>query len=419
MKRIVITGMGTVGPLGLNVPETWENIKAGKSGIGLITRFDSSSLDTHIGGEVKDFDPAKWLGHKEARRMDRYSQFAIVAALEALEQADYQITPENSFDTGVLIGAGFGGSETLQEGVDILQTQGPRRVKPLMFPSVLNNMGSAQVAMRLGIRGVNFSVSAACATSGVAIGEAAELIRRGDVEVMLAGGSEAAFALFAMAGLNAMRALSTRNDSPQEASRPFDKTRDGFVPSEGAGVLVLESLEHAQARGAQILAELVGYGCTCDASHITQPDESGVAVAHAIRKAMHKAGVTINDIDYINAHGTSTPLNDLQETRVIKQVFGERAYEIPVSSTKSMTGHAMSSSGVFEAIFCIQAMREGVIPPTINYQYQDPECDLDYVPNTARKGDLKYVMSNSFGFGGQNAVLIFKRWENGASPNGA
>lgn len=412
-KRIVITGMGMVTPLGLNVAETWANIKACKSGVGYITRFDSSPLDTHIGAEVKGFDAAQWLGNKEARRMDRYAQFAVVSALEAVAQANYRITPDNTFETGVIVGAGFGGSETLQEGIDVLYKRGPKKISPFTFPMVLNNMGSAQVAMRLGIRGTNFTVSAACATGAVAIGEGAELIRRGEVNAVIAGGSEATFALFSLAGLNAMKALSTRNDSPETASRPFDATRDGFVPCEGAAVVLLESLESAQARGATILAELVGYGCTCDATHVSAPDPEGTAIVRAMQRAMQRAGITIQEIDYINAHGTSTPLNDANETRMIKKVFGERAYQIPVSSTKSMIGHAMSSSGSMEAIFSIMALREGFIPATINYQYPDPECDLDYVPNTPRRANLRYVMSNSFGFGGQNAVLIFKRWEDG------
>jgi 3-oxoacyl-[acyl-carrier-protein] synthase II len=416
MKRIVITGMGIISPLGHTVEETWGNVKAGRSGIGKITRFDTSELDTHIGGEVKEFDPSKWLGHKEARRMDRFAQYAIVASLEALAQSNYSITPDNTFDTGIIIGAGFGGTETLQAGFDNMVKNGPRRISPLTFPSVVPNMGAAQTAMRLGIRGINFSLSAACASSAVAIGEAAEIIRRGDANVMLAGGTEAGFALFSIAGLNAMHALSTRNDSPEEASRPFDATRDGFVPSEGAAMVVIESLEYAQARGAKILAELAGYACTCDAHHITAPEPEGTSVAYAMRKALSKAGITINDIDYINAHGTSTPLNDLQESRVIKQVFGEQAYNIPVSSTKSMTGHAMSSAGSLEAIFSVLAIRDGIIPPTINYYHRDPECDLDYVPLTARKANLRYVMSDSFGFGGQNGVLIIKKWEqNGSS----
>jgi 3-oxoacyl-[acyl-carrier-protein] synthase II len=412
MKRIVITGMGMITPLGLNVGETWAKIIRGESGIGRITRFDTTDIETPIGGEVKDFDPVKHLGHKEARRMDRFSQFAIVSAMEALAQSGYQITPENAFDTAVVIGAGFGGAETLAEGYEVMMNQGPSRVKPLMFPSVISNMGAAQVAMKLGIRGVNYSIAAACATSALCIGEGARLIQNGDAEVVLAGGSEAGMARFAFAGLNAMRVLTTAyNDTPERASRPFDAKRDGFVPSEGAGVLVLESLEHAQKRGANILAELVGYGATCDASHISAPDPEGAAVAYAMRKAIKQAGIDPQAISYINAHGTSTPTNDAQETAVIKQVLGDYAYQVPISSTKSMTGHAMSSSGVFEAIFSVLAIREGLIPPTINLENPDPVCDLDYVPGIARKAALRYVLSNSFGFGGQNAVLLFKRWE--------
>ncbi len=411
MKRIVITGMGLLSPVGHNVTENWENIKAGISGIAPITRLNTDKIETHIGGEVKDFDPGKFLGHKEARRMDRFAQFAIVCAQEAAAQGNYTITAQNTFETAVIVGAGFGGAETLQEGLDTLYTTGARRVKPLTFPSVIGNMGAAQIAMNMGIRGVNYSIAAACATSGIAIGEAAALIQRGDAEVAFAGGSEASFARFSMVGLNAMRALTHSNGDPTKASRPFDATRDGFVPSEGAGVLMLESLDHAQGRGAPIFAELVGYGCTCDAAHVTAPDPEGTAVAYAMRSALKKAGLTIHDIDYINAHGTSTPINDSQETTVIKMVFGEHAYKIPISSTKSMTGHAMSSSGVFEAVYSIMAMRDGIIPPTINYEHPDPDCDLDYVPNVPRKAALRHVMSNSFGFGGQNAVLIFKKWE--------
>ncbi len=410
MKRIVVTGMGTINPLGHTVEETWTSIKAGKSGIGPYTRF-ASLIDTKIGGEVKGFDPVPIFGPKETRRMDRFAHFAVFAAMEAVRQANYTVTPENMFETGIIIGVGGFGADTLQESMETLEKFGMRRVKPTSFPAVLSNMGSAQTAMHLGIRGVNYGVAAACATSAIAIGEGAEVIRRGDAEMMLCGGAEGGLAKLPLVGLSAMRAMSTRNDVPEEASRPFDKTRDGFVPAEGAAVLVLESLDHAQARGAKILGELVGYASTCDAVHVSAPDETGAAVAYAMRHAMKKAGITIQDIDYINAHGTSTPLNDLQETRVIKQVFGERAYDVPVSSTKSMTGHAMSTSGALEAIFSVMALNDGIIPPTINYHHPDPECDLDYVPNVARKANLRYVMSDSFGFGGQNGILIFKKWE--------
>jgi 3-oxoacyl-[acyl-carrier-protein] synthase II len=415
MKRIVITGMGTLNPLGNTVDATWARAKAGQSGITRITRYDPALTETKIAGEVKGFDPAARLGHKEARRMDRFAQLAVVSAMDAIEQSGYRVTPENTFDTGMLVSAGFGSTEILSESFETLFKQGAGRLRPTAFPSVLSNMAAAQPAMFLGIKGITFSMAAACATGAVSIGEAAEVIRRGDANVVLAGGTEAGIMPIAIGGLNAMRAISTRNDAPEAASRPFDARRDGFVASEAAAVVVVESLEHAQARGAKILAELVGYGCTCDASHVTAPDSDGAAIAVAMQRALAKAGLTIRDIDYINAHGTSTKLNDANETRVIKQVFGEQAYNVPISSTKSMTGHAMSASGTVEAILCIMALQEGLIPPTINYENSDPECDLDYVPNEARPANLRYVMSNSFGFGGQNAVLIFKKWsENGA-----
>jgi 3-oxoacyl-[acyl-carrier-protein] synthase II len=410
-KRIVVTGMGTLNPTGNTVEESWANIKAGKSGIGPITRYDASKTETRIAGEVRGFNPLGRLTAKEMRRMDRFSQMAVICALDAIEQANFQVTKENAFDTGSLISAGFGGTETLTENFEILMTQGAGRIRPLAFPTVLSNMAAAQPAMFLGIKGVTYSIAAACATSAVSIGEAAEIIKRGDANVMLAGGTEAGIMPMCIAGLNAMRVLSTRNECPEQASRPFDGTRDGFVAAEGAAVLLIESLDHAEARGAKILAELVGYACTCDAAHLTAPDMEGTAVSFAMRRALSKAGITIHDVDYISAHGTSTILNDLQETRVIKQVFGEHAYNVPISATKSMTGHAMSASGALQAIFAIQAIRDGAIPPTINYHQQDPECDLDYVPNVARAKELRYVMSNSFGFGGMNAVLIFKRWE--------
>jgi 3-oxoacyl-[acyl-carrier-protein] synthase II len=414
MKRIVVTGTGTLNPLGNTTAETWARIKAGESGIGPITRYDASQTETKFAGEIKGFDPVAHLGHKEARRMDRFTQIAVVAAQEAITQAAYTVTPENTFDTGVLISAGFGSTEVLSESFDTLLKHGPSKIRPTAFPSALGNMAAAVPAMFLGIKGVTFSLSAACATSAVSIGEGAEIIRRGDANIVLTGGTEAGIMPIAIAGLNAMRAISTRNDAPQEASRPFDAKRDGFVPSEAAAVMVIESLEHAQARGAKILAELVGYAATCDATHVTAPDSDGVAVSHAMRRAISKAGLTIHDIDYINAHGTSTILNDMHETQAIKQVFGEQAYNIPISSTKSMVGHAMGASGALEAIVCVMALLDGIMPPTINYQYPDPQCDLDYVPNTARQASLRYVMSNSFGFGGHNAVLIFKKWEDSA-----
>ncbi len=406
--RIVITGMGTVNPLGNNVEDTWAKIKAGISGIDCITRCDTTDLDTKIGGEVKGFDPVKIFGHKESRRMDRYAHLVVASALQAWEQSGNVVTPENQFDTCILISAGFGGIETLSENFHIMVEQGVQKIRPLAFPMALNNMASAQTAMQLGIRGINFSISSACATSSNSIGEGAEIIRRGDANVALVGGSEAGMTPIALGGLNAMHAISTRNDEPIRASRPFDATRDGYVPSEAGAALVLESRDYALARGATILGELVGYGASCDALHVTAPDTEGLAAAHAMRRALQKAGLHIEDIDYINAHGTSTKLNDFTETKVIKLVFGDRAYKVPISSTKSMTGHPMSAAGALEAIFSLLAIRDSVIPATINYEHPDPECDLDYVPNQARHQPLQYVMSNSLGFGGHNSVLIFK-----------
>jgi beta-ketoacyl-acyl-carrier-protein synthase II len=403
--------MGCLSPLGNTVQATWEGIKAGRSGIAPLTRHDPSAVETKIGGEVKGFDPEAYFDRKEARRMDRISQFAVVAALQAVEDAKHVITPETTFDTSILISNGFGGPETIVDGIDTFRVHGARKVKPTSFPAALPNMAGASVAMRLGSRGVSFNYAAACATSAISIGEGAELIKRGDADVVLAGGTEASLVPFVLAGLNAMRAMSTRNDTPECASRPFDATRDGFVPAEGAAVLVLESLDHAQKRGVHIYAELVGYAASCDAWHVTAPDSGGAAISHAMRRAMQKANLTIHDIDYVNAHGTSTPLGDLQETRVIKQVFGEHAYKVPISSTKSMTGHAMSTSGAFEAIFSIMALNENIMPPTINLHTPDPNCDLDYIPNVARAKELTHVMSNSFGFGGQNAILIFKKFQ--------
>lgn len=411
VPRIVVTGWGTVNCLANNVEETWAKVKAGQSGIDCIRRFDTSRLETRIGGEIKDFDPVKIFGHKEARRMDRYSQIVVAAALQAWEQSGNVVTEDNQFDTCILISAGFGGIETISENFHLMIEHGPGKIRPMAFPMLLNSMASAQTAMQLGIRGINFSVSSACATGSNAIGEGAEIIKRGDANVAIVGGSESGMVEVGIGGLNAMRALSTRNDEPTRASRPFDATRDGFVPSEAGAALVLESAEHALGRGAKILGELVGYGASCDAVHLSAPDIEGRAVSHAMRRALQKAGIGVEQIDYINAHGTSTKLNDAAESMVIKKVFGDHAYNVPVSSTKSMTGHAMSAAGAMEAIFSMLAIRDGIMPPTINYEHPDPECDLDYIPNVARPKKLRYVMSNSLGFGGHNSVLIFKEWE--------
>jgi 3-oxoacyl-[acyl-carrier-protein] synthase II len=366
MKRVVITGMGTLNPLGNTVEETWANVKLGKSGIGPLTRFDPSLAETKIAGEVKNFDPVARFGYKEAKSMDRCEQYAVTATFEALKQSGYVITSENTFRTGCVISAAFGAGDPLTDSFETLATYGPSMIRPTAYFSTLSSVTAVHPAVYFGIKGISYSIAAACATSTISIGEGAEIIRRGEADVVLVGGVEATLTLLPITGLNAMRALSTRNDCPEAASRPFDAKRDGFVPSEGAAVLVLEDLDHARARGAKILGELVGYAVTCDATHIAAPDTDGAAVNYAMRRALAKADVRIQDIDYINAHGTSTKLNDSLESRVIKQVFGERAYDIPVSSTKSMTGHALATSGALEAIFCIMAMNESIIPPTIN-----------------------------------------------------
>ena len=408
--RIVITGVGAVTPLGHTVAETWAKLKAGESGIDCITRCDTSDLDSKIAGEIRGFDPVARFGHRDARRMDRYTQIALAAALEAWEQSGLTVTPDEEFDLGVMMSAGFGGIETIIENFNILLEQGPSRIRPTAFPMSISNMASAQIAIWLGLHGINFSVSSACSTSSNAIGEAAEVIKRGDAKAMIAGGSEAGITRVTLSGLAAMRALSTYNDEPKRASRPFDATRDGFVPSEGSAALVVEAADHAVARGATILAELVGYGASCDAVHVSAPDMTGRVIGHAMQRALDKAKLRPEQIDYINAHATATRIGDVTETTVIKRVFGDYAYRVPVSSTKSMTGHPMSASGALEAIISVMALRDGVIPPTINYEHPDPECDLDYVPNHARRATLQHVMSNSFGFGGHNSVLIFKPW---------
>ena len=410
-KRVVITGLGMVSPLGLNVEESWQALIAGKSGAGPITHFDAWDNKTKFAAEVKGFDPIALFGRRDARRMDRYVQFALAASLQAVEDAQLDVTEENRDRIGVLIGTGIGGVGTLLEQADVMAKRGASRVSPFMIPMMLADSGPGVVAIHLGVRGPNMSVVTACATGSNAIGEAAEIIRRGSADVMIAGGGEASIVKIAMAGMNSIGALSARNDEPQKASRPFDKNRDGFVMGEGAGVVILESLEHAQARGANILAELSGYGTSDDAYHISAPAEGGEGAALCMRLALENADLTPEDIGYINAHGTSTKLNDKGETEAIKSVFGAYAYEIPVSSTKSMTGHLLGASGALEAIFCTKALDEGIVPPTINYETPDPECDLDYVPNQARNVDFKHALSNSFGFGGHNATLIISRFE--------
>lgn len=411
MRRVVVTGMGCVSPVGNNVNDTWSSLLAGKSGAGMITHFDASRHKTRFAAEVKGFDGTALFGPRDARKMDRFTQFATAAALEALDQSGLKIDESNRDRVGVLIGTGIGGIGTLLEQAQVMHERGPDRVSPFLVPMMISDSAAGMLAIRFGARGPNMAIATACASGNNAIGEALEIIRRGAADAMIAGASEAALVPVAMAGMNVMTALSTRNEDPQAASRPFDKERDGFLMGEGAGILILESYEHAQERGATILAELTGYGTTDDAHHISAPAENGAGAAISMQLALDDAGLAITDIGYINAHGTSTPLNDKSETAAIKTVFGEQAYQIPVSSTKSMTGHLLGASGAVEAAFCVMAIRDEVLPPTINYHTPDPQCDLDYVPNQPRKASPRHVMSNSFGFGGHNATLVISRFD--------
>jgi len=409
-KRVVITGLGCISPVGNDVPTMWKNICSGVSGAGLITHFDPSEYKSKIAAEVKGFDGAALFGSREARRMDRFTQFAVAAAEQARQDAALVINDENRDRIGAVVGSGIGGLGTLFEQMQVYSQRGPMRVSPFLVPMMIPDTGGGMIAIMQGIRGPNLAVVTACASGTNSVGEAAEMIRRGHADAMFAGGSEASIVPIAMAGLNVMTALSTRNDDPEGASRPFDYHRDGFVMGEGAAVLVLESLEHAQRRGAVILAELLGYGITNDAYHISAPAENGSGAAMCMNMALNNSGLRPTDIDYINAHGTSTPLNDKSETAAIKAVYGEQAYQVPISSTKSMTGHLLGASGALEAVICVQALLHQTLPPTINYETPDPECDLDYVPNTARPAKVERVMSNSFGFGGHNATIILSRF---------
>lgn len=405
-KRVVVTGLGCVSPLGNDVSSTWKSLIVGQSGVGPITHYDAGEYRTKIAAEVKGFDGAALYGSREARRMDRFTQFGLAAAEQAVQDARLDINDGNRDHIGVVIGSGIGGLGTLFEQMQVFHTRGPARVSPFLVPMMIPDTAAGMTAIHLGVRGPNMAVVTACATGTNAVGEAAEIIRRGQADVMLAGGSEASIIPIAMAALSVMTALSTRNDDPTGASRPFDLHRDGFVMGEGSAVLVLESLEGALARDAEILAEVSGYGSTNDAYHISAPAENGLGAALCMRQALENAGLEIDQVDYINAHGTSTELNDKSETAAIKTVFGETAYNIPISSTKSMTGHLLGASGALEAVICVQALRHQLMPPTINYTTPDPECDLDYVPNTARPAKLKHIMSNSFGFGGHNATIL-------------
>lgn len=410
-RRVVVTGMGCLSPVGNNVQETWDSLLAGKSGAGEITLFDASQHKTRFAAEVKGFDPVSLFGSKEARRMDRFTQFATAATQEALEQAGLKIDETNRDRIGVLIGSGIGGIGTILDQTSVMNERGPDRLSPFLIPMMISDSAAGMLAIRIGARGPNMALATACASGNNAIGEAVEMIRRGSADAMIAGASEAALVSLAMAGMNVMGALSTRNDDPQTASRPFDLNRDGFLMGEGAGVLILEALEHAQARRVNILCELSGYGTTDDAHHISAPAENGAGAAMSMQLALEDANLNVKDVEYINAHGTSTMLNDKSETAAIKTVFGEQAYNIPISSTKSMTGHLLGASGAVEAIFSIMAMLHGEVPGTINYETPDPDCDLDYIPNQKRSIKPKHVMSNSFGFGGHNATLVLSAFE--------
>lgn len=410
-RRVVVTGLGCVSPLGLNLNDTWSALLAGKSGAGPITRFDASKHKTRFAAEVKGFDPVSLFGAREARKMDRFAQLAIAAAQEALGQSGLKITEENRDRVGIVIGTGIGGIITMIDNYESLKERGPDRVSPFLIPMMIADSAAGMLAIRTGARGPNLALSTACATGSNAVGEAAEMIWRGAADTMLVGASESAIVPLAMAGMNVMTALSTRNESPEKASRPFDKNRDGFLMGEGAGMVVLESLESAQARGAKILCEFSGYGVSDDAYHVSAPAENGAGAAISMKLALEHAGLKPEDIGYINAHGTSTQLNDKSETAAIKTAFGEYAYKVPISSTKSMTGHLLGASGAVEAAICAKVLMENILPATINYETPDPVCDLDYVPNTPRPAKPQHIMSNSFGFGGHNATIIFSRFE--------
>jgi len=406
----VITGIGVVAPLGLNLTTNWENLIAGKSGIDYITICDTEGLGTKFAGEVKGFEATNYINRKDARRMDRFTQLAVAASLEAMEHSGIEISSANQDNIGIVIGSGIGGLTTLYEQTKILLERGADRLSPFMAPMMIADMAAAQVSITLGVKGPNLCTTSACSSSADAIGVAYELIKRGDAQAAIAGGSEAIINPLGIGAFNALKAISTRNDAPQQASRPFDAERDGFAIGEGACLLILEDLDYAQKRGANILAEIIAYGASADAFHITQPDEDGAGAAKAMRIALNKAGLAPAEIDYINAHGTSTPLNDKTETMAIKSVFGEYAYRVPISSTKSMVGHLIGTAGAFEAAVCLMVIQNGIIPPTINLTHPDPECDLDYVPNVARQAKVNTALTNSFGFGGHNSVLIFRKY---------
>lgn len=409
-EKIVITGMGTVNPLGLNVKETWANAINGVSGVAPITLFDSTPLNVHIAAEVKNFKPENYMDGKEARRRDRFEQFAVAAAKEALAHSGLQITEQNAPRTGIIISSAIGGLHSLQEAILTNHTEGPRRVSPFLIPMLMANGGAGMAAIEFGIKGPCFSIASACASGADGIGMALMMLRAGMIDAALTGAAETTITSTGVAAFDRVGAMSRRNDNYSMTPQPFDKNRDGLVMGEGGAVLVLERESDARARGANILAELAGYGATADAFHVTAPHEKGEGGAAAIRMALSSAGANIDEVGYINAHGTATPLNDQAETRAIKAAFGDRAYKIPASSTKSMTGHMMGATGALEVIFCVEAIRNGILPPTIHYETPDPECDLDYIPNQAREAKVSLAISNAFGFGGHNAVLAIRKY---------
>ena len=409
-RRVVVTGLGLVTPLGIGVPKTWEKLCQGQSGIGPISRFDASQYSVRIAGEVKNFDPANFIEKKEVKKMDTFIHFAVAASQEAVDDAKLAVTSDNADRVGVYIGAGIGGLPAIEHYHKILLERGPDRVSPFFIPMVIINLASGQVAIRFGAKGPNACTVTACATGNHCIGDGFRLIQRGEADVMIVGGTESTICSTAVAGFAAAKALSRRNDEPEKASRPFDKDRDGFVIGEGAGVLIIEELEHARARGARIYAEVIGYAMNSDAFHITAPPEDGAGAVKCMEQALKDGGVSKSSVGYINAHGTST-FADQVETQVIKKVFGEQAYSIPVSSTKSMTGHLLGAAGGIEAVFSILALQQGIIPPTINLDNPDPGCDLDYVPHKSRVCSFDVAISNAFGFGGVNACLVFRRWQ--------
>ena len=407
-RRVVVTGLGVVTAVGRTVDEFWSGLLAGRCGIGRVTHFDPAQYGSQIGAEVRNWDPAQYMDPKEVRRNDRFTHFAYGAAMQAVQDAGLDMVREDGDLVGVIIGSGIGGMQTIETQHSVLLERGPRKVSPFMIPALISNMAGGLVAIALGARGPNFGIVSACATGTHAIGEAFHAIRRGDADVMVAGGTEAAITPQAYSGFCSMKAMSTRNHEPEKASRPFDRNRDGFVMGEGSGILVLETLEHARQRGARIYCELAGYAATCDAHHITQPDPEGRGLSLAMKRALAGAGATPDSVDYINAHGTSTPYNDKFETLAIKQVFGDHAFKLAVSSTKSMTGHLLGAAGGIESVVCVKTIETGMLAPTINLTDPDPDCDLDYVPNVARAAQVRTVLSNNLGFGGQNAAVVFR-----------